>query len=76
MNSEEARYEICLKGHLDESWRARFEGMDIRIGIDPQGFPLTILSGQITDQAALHGMLAIIRDIGIPVISVNRIGAR
>ncbi|OGO23381.1 MAG: hypothetical protein A2144_01050 [Chloroflexi bacterium RBG_16_50_9] len=76
MYSEEARYEIHLKGHLDERWAARFEGMSINNNLDPQGFPITVLSGVVADQAALHGVLIKIRDIGIPVISINRIGSK
>ena len=75
MHSEAARYEISLKGHLDERWATRFEGMRITNSLDQQGFPITVLSGLILDQAALHGVIAKIRDIGIPVISISRIGS-
>ena len=73
MYSEEVRYEISLKGHLDERWAGRFGEMSIKNTLDLQGFPITVLSGIIVDQAALHGVITRIRDIGIPVISINRI---
>jgi hypothetical protein len=75
MYSEEARYEISLKGHLDERWAGRFGGMSIKNTIDLQNFPITVLSGIIVDQAALHDVINRIRDIGIPVISINRIAS-
>ena len=71
-----ARYEIRVSGHLDQRWLDWFEGMDIRKDFDPNGSPITILTGTIVDQAALHGILARVRDIGIPIISVNRIESR
>ena len=67
MNAPEA-YEIRVAGHLGKSWAAQFEGLSIRH--DPEGE--TVLSGKL-DQAALHGVLMKIRDIGIKLISVNRI---
>ena len=76
MHSEAARYEISLQGHLDERWATRFEGMRVKNSLDQQGFPITVLSGMISDQAALHGVIAKIRDIGIPVISVSRAGSK
>ena len=72
MHSEESTYEIYLRGHLGEVWKVRFEDMDMKLDFDLHGDPLTILTGQISDQAALHGMLATFRDAGIPIISVNR----
>ena len=73
MLPEAANYEICVKGHLDDRWSVRFEGMNMTRDHDLDGCPVTILSGPVADQAALHGVLAAIRDIGIPVISVNQV---
>ncbi len=73
MSTEECIYEICLKGHLDEQWISWFEGFTISHGFDQEGEPVTWLSGVIADQAALHGVLIKVRDIGIPMLSVNRI---
>lgn len=60
-------YEIRVAGHLSKTWIARFEELSIRL--DPGGE--TVLSGAL-DQAALHGVLAKIRDLGLNLISVNR----
>jgi len=59
-------YEIRVAGHLSANWSARFEGLTIRHELDGE----TVLSG-LLDQAALHGVLARIRDLGINLISVN-----
>jgi hypothetical protein len=68
MNAPEL-YEIRIEGHLSASWTARFEGMSSRH--EPKGE--TVLSGRL-DQAALHGVLMRIRDLGLKLISVNRFG--
>ena len=64
-------YQVRIKGHLDDQWADWFEGMVItRVeGGD------THLTGPIVDDAALHGLLKKVRDLGIPLISVNRIEA-
>ena len=61
-------YEIRVAGHLSENWAARFEGLSMRH--EPEGE--TALSGML-DQAALHGVLVRIRDLGLNLISVNRV---
>jgi hypothetical protein len=61
-------YEIRLSGHLDARWGARFDGLTIRH--EPDG--TTVLTGLIADQAALHGVLLRVRDLGIPLVSVTR----
>ena len=60
-------YEIRLKGHLDARWGNRFEGMTIKLEEDGN----TILSGPVADQAALHGLLKKVRDLGLPLLSAN-----
>jgi len=62
-------YEIKLKGHLNESWAEWLDGLSMTYGDDGT----TILTGKIVDQAALHGILKKINDLGIPLISVNRL---
>jgi len=62
-------YEIKLKGHLDQSWADWFEGLTFSHESDGT----TILSGENIDQAALHGLLKRIRDLGLPLISVNQV---
>jgi hypothetical protein len=61
-------YEICVEGELPSGWSDWFEGMDIRRG--PKGE--SVLSGPVADQAALHGVLAKIRDLNLQLISVHR----
>ena len=60
-------YEIRLKGHLDARWANRFEGLTITLEEDGD----TLLTGPVVDQAALHGLLKRVRDLGMPLLSVN-----
>jgi hypothetical protein len=64
---ENDRYEIRLRGRLDERWAAWFDGMTL--DLEPGG--VTVLRGPVADQAALHGVLARLRDLGLPLISVG-----
>ena len=61
-------YEIRVKGHIGDSWSSWFEGMAIRHEESGE----TILSGPLVDQAALHGVLIKIRDLGLSLIEVRR----
>ena len=63
---EAGRYQIRLRGHLETRWAAWFEGMTLSHERDGS----TILSGQVVDQAALHGLLRKVRDTGLPLVSV------
>ena len=60
-------YEIRIKGHLDERWADWFEGLTFTLVRDGT----TLLDGPLTDQAALHGVLNRIRDLSLPIISVQ-----
>jgi len=66
---EAGRYEIRLKGHLDSRWATWFDGLSLSSENDGT----TIVSGVVADQAALHGLLHKVRDIGLPLISVTRV---
>ena len=69
--SEAERYEIRLTGHLDAHWTAWFDGMTVSRHSDGT----TVISGPVTDQAALHGLLQRVRDLGLPLVSVERVDA-
>lgn len=62
-------YEIRIKGHLDDRRAGWFEGMTITLEDKNE----TRLSGIVVDQSALHGLLKKVRDLGMPLLSVNRI---
>lgn len=61
------RYEIRVKGRLEPRWAAWFDGMTLTTGADG----VTAISGPVVDQAALYGLLQTLRDIGLPLLSVN-----
>jgi hypothetical protein len=63
---DKAFYEIQVRGRLDARWEELFDGMTL----SPDGDATTI-SGFVTDQAALHGLLARVRDFGLVLISVK-----
>jgi hypothetical protein len=65
-------YLIKVKGHLDEEHDYWFEGLSIESCFDENGRPISILRGPLADQAALHGVLAKIRDMNLPLISVSQ----
>jgi hypothetical protein len=60
-------YAIRVRGALDPAWSSWFEGMDVHS--DRPGE--SVITGPVTDQAALHGLLEKIRDLGLPIISVH-----
>jgi len=62
-------YQIRLKGHLSDQWTDWFEGLSITLEEDEE----TLLTGPLVDQAALHGLLKKVRDLGLPLVSINRI---
>ena len=62
-------YEIRVKGHLDSRWGRWFDGM----GLTHESDGTTLIHGQVVDQAALHGLLQKIRDVGLPLVSVTQL---
>ncbi|MGH2515558.1 MAG: hypothetical protein ACRDHP_07870 [Ktedonobacterales bacterium] len=66
---EAGRYEIRLKGHLDTRWAIWFDGL--RLSHERDG--TTLIQGPVVDQAALHGLLRRVRDLGLPLVSVNQV---
>ncbi len=67
--TEPERYEIRLQGRLGSRWATRFDGMTLTATSDGS----TLVEGPVVDQAALHGLLQTVRDIGIPLLSVTRV---
>ena len=66
---ESGLYEIRVKGHLADRWAGWFEGLTITREEDG----VTLLTGPVIDQAALHGLLRKTRDLGMLLLSVNRV---
>jgi hypothetical protein len=64
-------YEIRVEGVLEPRWSTWFDGLCVNSDASGQ---TTTISGPVTDQAALHGLLGKVRDLGLPLIAVRRIG--
>ena len=67
--SQPTVYQIRIKGHLGHQWTDWFEGLTITLEENGE----TLLTGPVVDQAALHGLLKKVRDLGMPLLSVNRV---
>jgi hypothetical protein len=67
--NEPSGYEVRLRGHLDARWATWFDGLSLERESDGT----TVIRGPIADQAALHGLLRKVNDLGLPLISVTRI---
>lgn len=65
-------YQIKVRGRLDESWSAWFDDMVITVEKDDRAV-ITTLTGVVADQAALHGLLLRVRDLGLPLLLVKRL---
>jgi hypothetical protein len=66
-----ATYAIKVQGRLDAGWSAWFDGLTVSV-VSGDGAPsITTLTGPVIDQVALHGLLARIRDLGLPLLSVQ-----
>ena len=63
------QYEIRVKGHLGSRWTAWFDGLSLTDEDDG----ITVIRGPVVDQAALHGLLQKLRDVGIPLVSVTQL---
>ena len=66
------QFAICIKGHLDQRWADWLEGLTLTQDSDGT----TLLEGPLADQAALHGVLNKLRDLGLPIISVQTLNAQ
>lgn len=65
-------YQIRIEGHLDDQWTSWFGGMTITLKENGD----TLLTGPVADQAALFGLLKKIRDLGLPLISIDRVDTK
>ena len=66
---EPGQYEIRLKGHLEARWAAWFDGLSLIQESDGT----TLIRGSVIDQAALHGLLSKVRDLGLPLVAVTQV---
>jgi hypothetical protein len=66
------RYEIRVKGHLEARWAAWFDGLSLTKESDGT----TVIRGSVIDQAALHGLLSKVRDLGLPLIAVTQLDSK
>lgn len=62
-------YEIRIRGHLPDRWSHWFNGLNITLEANGN----TLLTGPVVDESALHGLLRKVRDLGLPLLSVNRV---
>ena len=69
-----AVYQIIVKGRLDDHWTEWFDGLTLTVNKDESGTVFTTLTGPIKDQGALHGLLARVRDLGLLLLEVHRLG--
>jgi hypothetical protein len=67
--SQPTIYQIRVKGHLGSQWKDWFGGLTVTLEDNGE----TLLTGPVVDQAALHGLLRRVRDLGIPLVSVVRV---
>ena len=65
-------YEVCVQGHLEDHWSEWLGGL----AVQRQADGTTVLVGPVVDQAALHGVLLKVRDLGLPLLSVRRLQPR
>ncbi len=73
--SGQANYKIIVKGHLRERWSLAFEGLAMRAEYSSDGSPVTVLTGPVGDQSALHGLVSKIRDLGLTLLVVKYLGS-
>jgi hypothetical protein len=65
------QYYIKLREHLDNRWETIFPGFNFRHEMNPEDQPTTVMTGEVTDQAALYGIISRLRNLGVELISVQ-----
>lgn len=68
-----AKYQIKIQGRLSQGWSDWFDGMIVTVERNSRGLSITNLTGTVADQPALHGLLARIRDLGLPLLLVKHL---
>jgi hypothetical protein len=66
-------YRITVQGQLNGDWANYFEDLEVLPGVDTDGKPITMLTGQLADQAALQGTLQKLYALGLPLVSVEKL---
>ena len=66
-----ATYQIIIQGRLGSDWSDWFDGLNLVNKSDTRGSAVTILTGPVADQAALHGLLGKIYSLGLPLLAIN-----
>jgi len=69
-----AQYRICVQGRVDPSWMDSLEGMAVYKGTSQAGEPYSILEGELSDQAALAGVMNTLYELHLTVLTVQRMG--
>ena len=69
-----ACFRITVRGHLGSAEASWFEGLEVSSEYEADGTPVSVIFGEVLDQSMLHGLLARIRDLGLPLLGVVRIG--
>jgi hypothetical protein len=70
-----ARYQILVKGSIPAKWSDRMDGMSIRQAAANNGEPVTTLEGELADQAALTGVINMLYELHLPIISVRHVAS-
>lgn len=68
-----SQYIIEVYGRLNPNWMAHFSGMQLKDGTRSAGYAITCMTGQVTDQAELYGLIGRMRDLGLVLVSINRL---
>jgi hypothetical protein len=72
-SDQPVNYQLKVQGRLDERWAHWFDGMTIEYTSADDGSTVTVLTGFVTDQAALYGLISRMRDLGLALLSVDRL---